>query len=163
MLWTFGKTKKEQRIGSSSKLTNQTAVSIIVSACVSCYLRYTCFFLFSVISLFISACYPCLIWLSLFLSFDLVIFVAGYLLMFLEWMSGLLIVAGLGPIRWDSTSTDLFIGSSVLFMPFCLHSYFTCIVLQRQSFSQLSFRVFFKLYIAMSFAYPYCSPCLYLL
>ena len=67
--------------------------------------------------------------------------------MFLKWMSGLLVVAGVGPTRWDSTSTDLFISSSVLFMPFCLHSYFTCIVLQRQSFSQLSFSGFFFNYI----------------
>ena len=49
---------------------------------------------FSMLSLF-----KCLSWLFQFLSFDLVIFVAGYLLMFLEWMSGLLVVAGLGPIR----------------------------------------------------------------
>ena len=97
---------------------------------------------FSMLSLF-----KCLCWLSQFFSFDLVIFVAGNLLMFLEWMSDLLVVAGLGPIRWDSTSTDLFISSSVLFMPFCLHSYFTCIVLQRQSFSQLSFSGFFFNYI----------------
>ena len=125
---------------------------VIMSACFSCDLRYTCFFLFSVIwyitvHFSMLSLFKCLCWLSQFFSFDLVIFVAGYLLMFLEWMSGLLVVAGLGPIRWDSTSTDLFIGSSVLFMPFCLHSYFTCIVLQRQLFSHLSFSGFFFNYI----------------
>ena len=46
-------------------------------------------------------------------------------------------------------------------MPCCSHSYFTCFVLQRQSFSQLV--LILIVMTRMSFACPICSPCSFLL